>query len=1104
MGDAVRKLFAGIERGRVIGCCALLLGLTQPLLAQVPDKSWDVTKPRGAPARIDFNTSEGTWMSTDITADGQWIVFNLLSHVYRVRATGGDAECLTQNSGIAVNFHPRISPDGKTIAFISDRNGQSNIWLMDLDGGHPRPVTSDTNVRYMEPTWSPDGRFLVARKIDAVKLLDVSIVMVHRDGGQGTTLVKVENNMFPGGPKFSADGRYVYYEVLAGPVNGTYNDTDTLQGDAQVRRLDLTTGRIDPITAGHVSQQDQGSSGGAYAVEPSPDGRFLAFARRMPDGLLSYKGKLFGPRTALWVRDLESGSERLVMDPVEYDFAEGLAPIDQTLPGYRWTADGRAIVISQGGKIRRLDLASAQVSTIAFNARVQRNTSERVKPSVRLSDGPFETKFARWHTVSPDGRTLAFQAVGRIWLMDLPSGTPRRLTPESSQPYEYYPAWSPDGRSIAFVTWDEKESGQLWVAGINGGSSKPIARQPAEYLAPAWAPDGQSLIAARGAGATARGQGLTRNQYWELVNVSLAGGEARPVARVTGLIPQVSFANGRLFYYEPASDGLTLISVTLDGLDRREHLKATHAGEIAVSPDAKWLAFTLGANAFIAPMSATGYAGALPVIGKSGGALPVTQLSTLGGLFPRWRNARTLTFGNGNQFVSYDVASKRTDATTIKLSVPRDLPRGSIALTNARILTMENRQVIAKGTIVVRAGRIVCVGDCNTAGVDHTVDVAGRTVMPGMIDMHAHHHREYVAIQPPHDFETAIYLAYGVTTTFDPTTSSFGVFPTAELIEAGGMIGPRVFTTAEFMIPRETAWTNENNSAAAMFDDAKRRVQWGAMGLKDYMQGTRNQRQWVVEAGRQLGVMVTAEGSLDIDHKISLALDGHTGFEHSTAHAPLYSDFTTLLGRLGSAYSATPLAGGPGAWSEQFFWQQSDVWKDAKQQRWMPWRQLIPHTRRRMLRPPTDYSIPLLAQAAADIVAAGGIAPIGSHGQQHGIGSHWDTWIYAEAMGPMGALEAATLHGAKFLGMERDLGSIAVGKLGDIVVLDADPLENIRNSASIRYVLKAGVLYDADSLDELWPRQRPFGDYYWHVPDMYRSDVRPIDYHDHSQPPTQP
>ncbi len=1077
---------------------ALFLGFVQPLCAQAPD-NWDVTKPRGTPQRIEFTTSEGTWMSTDITPDGQWTVFNLLGHIYRVRATGGDAECLTQNSGIAVNFHPRISPDGRTIAFVSDRQGQSNLWLMDLDGGNPRPVTRDVDARYMEPTWSADGRFLVARKIGAVKLLDVSIVMVHRDGGQGATLVKVDNNMFPGSPKLSTDGRSLYYEAVAGPVNGYYNHADTLQGDAQIRRLDLLTGRTDQITAGRVAQQDRGSSGGAYAVELSPDGRFLAFARRMPDGVLSYKGKLFGPRTALWVRDLETGSERLVMDPVEYDFSEGLAPIDQTLPGYRWTADGQSIVISQGGKIRRLDLASGKVSTIPFNARVQRAASERVKPSMRISDGAFESKFPRWHTVSPDGKTLAFQAVGRIWLMDLPTSTPRRLTPESFQPYEYYPAWSPDGRSIAFASWDEKERGHLFVAAVNGASPTQVTKQGGEYLAPVWAPDGQSLVVARGAGATARGQGLVRSQYWDLVNAGLTGDAARQIARVTGLIPRISFANGRVFYYEPAGAAQLLVSVAADGNDRREHLKVTNAGEIAVSPDAMWLAFTLGGNVFIAPMAATGYAGALPEIGKSGGALPVTRLSTAGGIFPRWRNARTLTFGNGNQFVSYDVASKRTDSATIKLSVPRDLPKSAIAFINARILTMENQRVIDKGTIVIRAGRIACVGDCSTAGVDRTVDLEGRTVIPGLIDLHAHHHREQETIQPPHDFETAIYLAYGVTTTFDPTTSSLNVFPTAELIEAGGMIGPRVFTSAEFMLPREGAWTNVYATPADAFDDAARRVAWGAVGLKDYMQATRYQRQWVVEAGRRLGVMVTAEGSLDIDHKIGMALDGHTGFEHATAHLPLYSDFTTLLGRLGSAYSATPSIGGGGAWGEEFFWQESDVWKDPKQQRWLPWRQLIPHTRRRMLRPPTDYSIPLLAQGAADIVAAGGIAPIGSHGQQHGIGSHWDTWIYAEAMGPMGALEAATLHGAKFLGVERDLGSIAVGKLGDLVVLNADPLQNIHNSANIRYVMKAGVLYDADSLDELWPRQRSFGDYYWYTSEVYRSDVRPIDYHDQQQ-----
>ena len=300
----------------------------------------------------------------------------------------------------------------------------------------------------------------------------------------------------------------------------------------------------------------------------------------------------------------------------------------------------------------------------------------------------------------------------------------------------------------------------------------------------------------------------------------------------------------------------------------------------------------------------------------------------------------------------------------------------------------------------------------------------------------------------------------------------------------------------------ENAFNNVFANAEEAYQDAARRVSWGAIGLKEYLQPDRRRRQWVVEAGRRLGVMVTAEGSIDPDHKISMALDGHTGFEHPTAMAPLYGDFTTLLGKLGSVYSQTILVGGPGAWNEEYWWQESDLWKDAKLRRFMPWRELIPHTRRRFMRPKTDYAFPIMAQAGADIVAAGGLAagglaPIGSHGQQHGIGSHWDVWMFAEAMGPMGALESATLHGAKFMGLDRDIGSLEVGKLGDLVVFGADPLVNIRNTASLQYVMKGGVLYDANSLDEIWPRARKFGDYYWVVPDIYRGDNRPVDYYDH-------
>jgi hypothetical protein len=214
------------------------------------------------------------------------------------------------------------------------------------------------------------------------------------------------------------------------------------------------------------------------------------------------------------------------------------------------------------------------------------------------------------------------------------------------------------------------------------------------------------------------------------------------------------------------------------------------------------------------------------------------------------------------------------------------------------------------------------------------------------------------------------------------------------------------------------------------------------------------------------------------------------------SYSPLYADAAKFFGMAHAVYSPTFIVGGAGPWNEEYFWQESDVWKDEKARRWLPWRVLIPNTRRRILRPATDYSYPMIAQGLADIIAQGGYGAIGSHGQQHGIGSHWETWMAASALGPMGALEVASLQGAHFLGVEKDLGSITVGKLGDLMVLDADPLADIRNTAKIAYVMKAGTLWQASTLDEVWPTKKPFGDYYWVDADALRSDDRPVDYWD--------
>ncbi len=1075
---------------------------------------WDVTKPRGQTRDIDFTTSEGTWMSVDLSPDGKWVVFDLLAHVYRVPAEGGTAECLTQDSGVALNFHPRYSPDGRTIAFVSDRKGQNNLWLMDADGSHPRPVALDPQVRVFEPAWTPDGRYIVVRRQLMRRQGGSSgIWMYSRDGGEGVELVGRD---YKGAswPALSPDGRSLFFHVNTSP-DGTWSGrSDEMQGARQIRRMELATGHVVEITSGESEQQYQGSSGGAIAPEVSPDGGWLAFARRIPDGTISYKGHKFGPRTALWLRDLHSGAERLLMDPIEVDMAEGMK-VSRDLPGYSWARDGRSIVVAQGGKIRRVDVQTGQVATIPFTARVHRTISQMADAPRRVSDGPIDVKFPRWTAASPDGRRLAFQAVGRIWIMDLPNGTPRRLTSSSFEPLEMSPSWSPDGQWIAFTTWADGALGQLWKIRADGGTPQQLTTEPGEYLNTVWSPDGARIVMTRGTGATARGRSVSNNLYYELVSVPASGGAIgfivtvnRPYNGGRPLMPrrpivQAAFGpDGRLFYPEtsgPAGDekeeSTNIVSTKLDGSDRRVHVVLPWADEAAPSPDGRWLAFQEGDNVYVQPLPLMG-TGRTPVhIEKRHGRLPVTPVSVEGGNFPRWRDRQTLEFVSGPRFYTYEVDAKKLEMTPIRLQVPRALPSGSIALEGARIVTLDHRKVIERGTVVVKAGRITCAGTCGTGGVDRIVDVKGGTIIPGFVDLHAHHHRDHEGVLPRHNWESAIYLAYGVTTTLDPSMWSENVFPTAEMIEAGVTVGPRTYSTGDPMYAGDAERQNEIDRYEVAEQNIDRLASWGAVTIKQYMQPRRDQRQWISDIARKRGLRVTAEGG-DLEYNLSMIMDGHTGWEHPLSYMPIYSDVARFFGQTGATYSVTFLVGGPGPWNEEFYYQDSDVWKDPKLRRFTPWRMLIPGTRRRLLRPVTDYSFPLLAQGLSDIIGQGGYGAIGSHGQQHGLGSHWEVWSAASALGPMGALEVASLHGARFIGIDRDVGSIEPGKLGDLMVLNANPLTDIRNTKDVRYVMKAGVLYDADTLNEIWPEMRPYGDRSWDNPDALRSDDHPTDYWD--------
>ncbi len=606
---------------------------------------------------------------------------------------------------------------------------------------------------------------------------------------------------------------------------------------------------------------------------------------------------------------------------------------------------------------------------------------------------------------------------------------------------------------------------------------------------------------------------MTHNPWWDIVKLPATGGRPELVVRVAlpaGSEPssvarrsilQPSFGPGaRVFFPEfhrGASRGLktVLVSVQLDGSDRREHLVWPAADEMAPSPDGKWAAFEEGDNVYLTAFPFMG-SGSEPVdLNKRNGRLPVRQVSFEGGLFPHWRDSLRVEYGSANRHFVYHVDTRATDTITVRLEVPRRIPRGTIALTGARIVTLKGDSVIENGTVVASGARITCVGACSTSGIDRVIDAKGKTLIPGFVDMHSHHYREHRGYRPLHDYEVASYLAYGVTTSMDVSMWSQNIFPTSELIETGAMIGPRTFSTGDPIYSGDAARQNLISSYEVAVQNVSRLQSWGAVSMKQYLQPRRTQRQWLADVSRQKGLMVTAEGG-DLFYDLSLIMDGQTGWEHPISGIPLYGDAARFFGQAKATYSPTLVVAGPGPWNIEYFYAESDVWKDPKHQRWMPWRQMMGHLRRRMLRPETDYSFPFLAQGMADIIAAGGYGAMGSHGEQLGLAPHWEIWMGASALGPLGALRVASLHGAHFLGVDQDLGSIEVGKLADVLVLNANPLENIRNTLNLRYVMKGGVLYDAGTLDEVWPTQRPFGSYYWVEDDELRADDRPDNYWD--------
>ena len=1048
--------------------------------ATVDKKStWNVNQPPGVAKTVTLDTRTGTWMSVDVSPDGKTVLFDLLGDLYVMPMAGGEAKALTHS--IAWEHQAKFSPDGTQIAFISDAGGGDNVWVMNVDGTNAHAVTKEDYRLLNNPVWHPNGKYIAARKhYTGTRSAGSGEIWLYHVDGAAASNKGVQLNEKPnwqkdlGEPALSPDGKFLYYSQDITPGRTFEYNKDSNKEIFKIFRQDLSDGSVEPFVQG---------PGGAIRPTPSPDGKYLAFVRRVRN------------QSTLFLKNLETGAETPAWGQLERDLQESWS-VYGVYPAFAWTPDAKNVVVWAQGKIWRVDPFKGTAADIPFHVADTREVRDALHVPQVVAPDEFAVKQLRWVNVSPDGSRVVYSALGHLYVKDLQTstqkgGAARRLT-KTEDAFEFFPSFSRDGKELVYVSWSDDKLGAVKKLDLASGRETVITKAPGKYLSPRFSPDGKSVayVKARGGFLTTPWYGLDTGVY-----LAASDGKGTPNRLAKdGDAPQFGARNDELFVTRSSvanevDSTVKLVRINLADRQETDVAKSEFVSDYAVSPDGQWLGFVERFHAYVAPLPLVGK---VVTVGPKMDALPVRQLDVNAGTSLHWSgdSLRVHTALGDELFTTALSAAfapvvdkqpgfKPSEAgQKIGFNQPSDKPKGKLVITGARIATMRtNDEVINDGVIVIDGNRITAIGPAAQVTIPadaQKLDVRGKTIIPGLIDAHWHGGMGESELVPQQSWVNYASLAFGLTTIHDPSNRNGEIFTNAELQRAGGIVGPRIYSTGSILYGAKASI----NAPVTNLDDAlthlKRQQANGAISVKSYQQPRREQRQQVIEAARQTGMMVVPEGGSMFQLNMSMVVDGHTGIEHALPLADVYDDVKQLWSQTKVGYTPTLNVAYGGLDGEHYWYAHTDVWKHPLLSKFVPRSLLESRGVRRETAPEEDFNVVRVAKTAAVLQRAGVPANIGAHGQREGLGAHWELWMFG--LGGMTSLEAirtATINPARYLGLDRDLGSLEVGKLADLIIISGDVLSDIRQSDQISHVMQNGRLFEVPTMNEMLSRNKP-------------------------------